>query len=200
MRTSNSLGITFIAAAGAVFAIGCGESSTAELRLMDAPPAGVTSVKIFVAAMQVHVDDKSKTDSNATNDSSIDDDGKWQTLSVIKSIDLVQFQGETAAMVLGQLPLPIGKITQIRLLIDKTKPNTAVLNGVECNLDTSKISAKGVKINHVFKAFASKNGSLHKIWVDFKLDESLKPVGACFELEPKLKLTKVKTDDRDEVL
>ena len=117
-----------------------------------------------------------------------------------KSIDLVQHQGETAATVLGQLPLPIGKITQVRLVLDKTKPNTAVLNGTECNLDTSKIPAKGVKINHVFKAFDSKNGSLHQMWVDFKLDESLKPAGNCFELEPKLKLVKVKTDGKDETL
>ena len=197
MHSIKKIGLTFVMSTAALLAIGCGESSTAELRLMDAPPAGVTSVKIYVASMQVHVDDKSKTSSTLDG---IDDDQKWHSLSVNKTIDLVQHQGETAALVLGQLGLPVGKITQIRLLLDTTKPNTATLNGVVCNLDTSKVAQKGIKINHVFKAFESKNGAKHDIWVDFKLDESLKPAGNCFELEPKLKLHKVKTDGKDEVL
>lgn len=198
MRVSMMFGIPFLSAA-ALVAGGCGESSTAEFRLMDAPPAGVTSVKIFVASIQVHVDDKTKTVSDPA-DVSIDNDSKWQTFAVGRSIDLVQYQGESAALVLGQLPLPLGKITQVRLVIDKTKPNTATLNGVVCNLDVTKIADKGIKIDHVFKAFESKNGSLHQMWIDFKLDEALKPAGTCFELQPKLKLVKVKTDGKDEVL
>lgn len=200
MNISHRLACSFICTFAALASFGCGGgSSTAELRLLDAPPPGVTSVKLSIAAMQVHVDDKSKTDADP-NDASIDDDQKWHSLAVNKTIDLVLLQGETAAMVLGELPLPLGKITQLRLVIDTTKSNTAVLNGVECSLDTRKVAAKGIKINHVFKAFESKSGSRHQLWVDFRLDESLKPAGTCFELEPKLKLIRVKTDGKDETL
>lgn len=173
----------------------CGGAS-AELRLMDAPPQGVTSVKIHVASMQVHVDDKDKAKDADPADSSIDADGKWQTLAVDKQIDLVAHQGEAAANVLGQLDLPEGKITQIRLVIDLAKPNVATFNGVDCNLDMSKIEAKGIKINHAFKALDPDGGEA-QVWVDFKLDEAMTAKGDCFLLEPKIKLHKVKVDGGD---
>lgn len=180
----------------------CGPGSTAELRLMDAPPAGVTAVHVTVAAMQVHVDDKdSKKDGDPT-DSSIDDDKKWVSLAVNRKIDLVAHQGETAADVLGKLDLPPGKITQIRLLLDTSKPenNVATYQGADCNLDVSKVEPKGVKISHVFKAFDSKDNDKHEVYVDFALDESMTLKGGCFLLEPKLKLHKVKTDGEVQTL
>lgn len=183
-----------IVAVAAVTLAACGSSSTMELKLMDAPPEGVTAVNIYVASMQVHLVDTRKDTSADPNDASIDDDDKWQSLTVNKSIDLVQHQGETAADVLGQLDLPEGKITQIRLVIDTTKPNTAVFNGTPCDLDLTKVAAKGIKIDHPFKAFDSKDGSKFEVWIDFRLDESLKAKGSCFQLEPKLKLHKVKAD------
>lgn len=176
----------------------CGSgTSTAELKLMDAPPSGVTAVNVYVAAMQVHVAGSDSSKDGDPNDSSIDDDSSWETLTVGRSIDLVQHQGEAAADVLGQLELPEGKITQLRLLIDTTQPNTAVKDGVSCDLDLSKVEKKGIKINHPFKAFQSKDGEKHEIYVDFRLDESLKASGTCFELKPVIKLHKVKTDGKE---
>jgi hypothetical protein len=177
--------------------VGCGAAgSTADLALMDAPPAGVTAVVIQVAAMQVHVEDNDDaTDSDSGT--SIDDDSKWESLSVNRSIDLVQHQGETAAELLGQLPLPPGKITQIRLVIDTAGENYAVKDGQRCSLDTAKVAKKGIKIGHPFKAFKSVKDTKHFILVDVDLERSLNAKGDCFELDPKIELKKVKIDDQD---
>lgn len=185
-----------------------GGTSTSEIRLMDAPPEGVTAVNLYVAAMQIHVAGKDEAEQGAGDPaegeegmnpgmSGDDDGGDWETLSVGRSIDLVQHQGETAADVLGQLELPEGKITQIRLVLDTAQSNTAVKDGVSCELDLSKVNPKGVKITHPFKAFDSKAGSKHTIVVDVELDKSLVPKGSCFELKPVIKLHKVKTDGAD---
>ncbi len=203
---SDLLGLVLAASAAAT---GCATDETgeasAELKLMDAPPAGVTSVKIAVKSMQVHVSGKEVTKDADPNDTSIDADNKWRILPVGKTIDLVAAQGENAAQTLGQLGLPDGKITQIRLLLDTSKPenNTMVRDGASCNLDVSKVDTKGIKISHPFKALATKLGGKHQVWVDFLLDKSLKDSGKkgdCMILEPVLKLHKVKTDGKDETL
>jgi uncharacterized protein DUF4382 len=175
----------------------CGGSSTADLMLFDAPPPGVSAVKIWVASMQVHVADKDDKKDGDPRDSTIDDDGHWESLTVDRPIDLVQHQGESAAELLGQLSLPEGKITQIRLVIDTSKPNVAVVNGTSCDLDTSGIARTGVKIIHPFKAFQTKKSSHHQIFVDFRLDESMQAEGTCFRLLPVIRLERVKTDNVD---
>jgi hypothetical protein len=178
----------------------CGGDGGATLQLMDAPPDGVTAVKITVAAMQVHLAKSDGPDSSDPLDTSIDDDDRWISLSVNRQIDLVQHQGESAADVLGQLPLPEGKITQIRLVIDTAAAdsNVATYNGNDCNLDVGKVAKKGIKINHPFKAFVSEPGKDYDVFVDFELDKSMKAKDGCFELEPKLKLHKVKLDGIDQ--
>lgn len=188
-----------LAAAAMCALAGCADEaadSTAELYLMDAPPAGVTSVVLQVASIQVHVDDKAKSAAEDPTSTAIDKDGKWRTLTVNKAIDLVQAQGETAAVKLGTLGLPDGKITQLRLMLDTTKPNTATLNGKACDLDLSKIK-DGLKINHPFKALSTGVGQEHKAWVDLRLDEALEPTKDCFQLKPVLKLHKFKTSGKD---
>ena len=186
--------ILFLAVASTV-ACGGAETSTASLELMDAPPPGVTRVLITVAAMQVHIAKLDGPDMADPDDMSIDDDDKWVSLAVNRAIDLVQHQGETAAEVLGQLPLPEGKLTQIRLVIDTSLPtnNLATFNGIDCNLDVEKVARKGIKIEHPFKAFDTHSGRRHQIVVDLDLERSLKERRGCFELDPKLKLHKVKT-------
>ena len=157
---------------------------------------------VYVGSMDVHVANKDDKDDGKDpevtvadpNDTSIDKDDKWQTLAVGKSIDLVQHQGETAAEWLGQLDLPEGKVTQIRLFIDTTQSNTATVDGTTCDLDMSNVSSEGVKISHPFKAFDTKKTSKHEIWVDLDLKESMTATGACYSLKPVIKLHKVKTD------
>lgn len=186
--------LTYLASvAGFALATGCGSSNTAALYLYDAAPAGVTAVNVFVKSMDVHVDtaDTTATDSRDPADATIDDDGKWESLDVGKSIDLLQHQGETAAELLGQLTLPDGKVTQLRLVIDPTQPNTATFaDDTTCNLDTTQVARTGVKINHVFKAFQTEAGHAD-VYVHFDLDNSLVASGTCFTLRPMLKLEKV---------
>ena len=191
----------------ALAAAGCGtddEGSVATLRLQDAPPTGVTSVKVKVASMQVHVaksDDK-KTESDP-NDTTVDDSDRWVSLAVNKTIDLVAHQGEGAAETLGDLDLPAGKITQIRLELDtgEAANNTIDSDTGTCNLNVEKVAKKGIKINHVFKAFQSKKNEKLDVYVDFDLEKSLKKAdknGDCWKLEPVLKLHKVKRGGKDE--
>lgn len=176
--------------------LGCdsgGGTSTATLSVMDAPPPGVTSVRVFVASMAVHVDDKAKTSSEDADDGS----KKWRVLTVGREVDLVLHQGADAAEVLGQLELPEGKITQVRLTLDTEEPHTATVNGVDCELDLSKVPVQGIKIDHVFKAFDSRAGAAIEVLVDFDLEASMKEKDGCFQLEPHLKLHKVKIDGED---
>src|SRR5689334_3566891 len=106
-----------------VFSLAACGGTSHEILLYDAAPAGVTAVTLFVASADVHVDDKADK-SVAQDDASIDHDKKWETLEVGRAIDLMQHEGESAAEVLGQLDLPEGKVTQIRLQIDTSQSNT----------------------------------------------------------------------------
>lgn len=192
----------------------CGSAgSTATLKLMDATKDSVSKVEITIASMQVHVvkSDDSKTQADPA-DASIDDattatDGEtygWQSLAVNQKIDLLAHVGEGAAATLGDLKLPEGKITQIRLVLDTTAGNnvaTKKADGTTCNLGTEKVAKKGIKINHVFKAFQSKDNAKHDVIVDFDVEDSLKEnQDGCWDLEPKLKLVKVKTDGAEQTL
>ncbi len=187
---------TFASLFPALALSGCAEDepsqSTATLYLMDAPPPGVTSVIVHVASIQVHVDDKTKTTSDDAADTKKDGDGKWKTLLVNKPVDLVLAQTETAAVKLGELPLPDGKITQIRLMLDSTQKNTAKVGDKTCDLDLSKVK-DGLRINHSFKALDVGTGKQHQAWVDFKLDEAMEATKDCYALKPVLKLKKFKT-------
>jgi hypothetical protein len=180
---------------------------------MDAPTDDVSKVEITIASMQVHVvkPDDSKNQADPA-DASIDDastatDGEtygWQSLAVNQKIDLLAHVGEGAAATLGDLKLPEGKITQIRLVLDTTAGNNVATkkDGTTCNLGTEKVAKKGIKINHVFKAFQSKENAKHDVIVDFDVNDSLKEnkETGCWNLEPKLKLVKVKTDGAEQSL
>jgi hypothetical protein len=181
--------------AGLALAAGCGGSNTATLYLYDAAPAGVTAVNVWVKSMDVHVDTGDtaarETDSRDPADTTIDADDSWVSLEVGKSIDLLEHQGQTAAEVLGQVTLPDGKVTQLRLVIDPAQPNTAAFqDGTTCDLDTTLVARTGIKINHVFKAFQTTSGHA-EVFVHFDLDHSLVATDTCFSLRPVLKLENV---------
>lgn len=198
--------------AGALALAGCSTTATVDAKIMDAPPDGVKAVKIWIASMQMHVVDKEKGEGKKGDpaDASVDDapvaktgeDGagepnKWISVTVDKEIDLAAHQGEGAAATLGQLELPEGKITQIRLVVDTEKPGSNLVTKTDdstCALDMARVAKKGIKINHVFKAFDVEGGAAHEVIVDFDLGESMKTKGSCWELEPKLKLHKVKRE------
>ncbi len=180
-------------------ALGCNtelENSTLTLALMDAPPANVTSVVVQVARIDVHVEPGS-ADARAANDASIDLDDSWHQFTVNKAIDLAAAQSEIAAVVLGDVQLPDGKITQIRLVFDTVKSSTVTAGGKTCELGLAKLPKTGIKITHPFKSFHVGKALQHKVWIDAPLDQMLVATKTCFDLKPVLKIAKFQTSGKN---
>src|SRR5256885_6683724 len=176
----------------------CGDTSH-NVFLYDAAPPGVTSVRLYLASVQVHVDDASAKESHDPSDASIDADAKWRPLVIDRELDLMKHEGATAGANLGEIGLPPGKVTQLRLLLDLSQPQVATYQGADCDLDTSRVEARGVKIDHVFKAFDTGLGNHQEILVHFDLGRSMTPNAGrtCFVLAPQLELRKVVIDGVD---
>ena len=185
-----------------VLAAACSGSGSASFALTDAPTdlTGVTGVNITISSIQAHVAGKDEVKDGDPADSSIDNDGKWVTLTPAKkAFDLLTLtNGATSS--LGDLELPVGKITQIRIFLDTSKPgNNSVSLGTQvCNLDTSKVSAKGIKINHPFKAMAVSSGGKVETTIDFIASDSITKQGDClYQLAPVIKIKKARVDGKD---
>lgn len=212
-RTSHLFGLAAVA-----FALGaCNSSHKVTLELTDAPPDTSTIEHVYVTLnhVEVHVagadDDgadagaesaKSKDDTETSdggeNDTSDGEDGAggWRTVTPkAGTFDLVALQNDVRAA-LGELDLPSGKITQIRLFIDGAGKNEVVLtSGETCPLDLSNVPSTGIKINHPFKALDVEDSSKLNLVVDFDLNESLDQGGTCsFTLKPVIKLKHVEKD------
>ncbi len=208
MKTLTNIAMAVAALFLALAVDGCSDGATLELKLMDAP-AGVEHVNLLVGSIQAHVAGGAENDKGEGQpgeeqadpaDSSIDNDGSWNTLEVNKTIDLMAHQGELNALSLGELSIPEGKITQLRLILDTSAPanNTVTVNGVACNLDITQMNANGIKINHAFKFIPAEAEDRVEITVDFDLDHSLVPSDSCFLLKPVLKLQRVKVNGEDQ--
>ena len=185
-----------------VLAAACSGSGSASFALTDAPTdlTGVTGVNITISSIQAHVAGKDEVKDGDPADASIDDDGKWVTLTPAKkTFDLLALtNGSTTP--LGDLELPVGKITQIRIFLDTSKPaNNSVSLGTQvCNLDTSKVNAKGIKINHPFKALVVSSGGKVESTVDFIASDSITKQGDClYQLAPVIKIKKARVDGKD---
>jgi hypothetical protein len=172
----------------------------AQLWLHDAAPDGVSSVKFRVAAVQLHIDAAGDSTTTA-DDASIDNDGKWKSLPVDLDLDLVQLPGIGSSQVLGNLNLPEGKVTQIRLLIDPAAPHTYVMSGVEKELPLDRVPPTGIKIVGTAHApSAHLNGKLD-LYLDLDLAKSLFAQGeGAYVFEPKLKLDLVKDNGVEQAL
>jgi hypothetical protein len=201
-------------AAAALALAACGSNTRVALELTDAPPDTTTIEHAFVtlSRVEVHVagdDDEAKggTESakNGNNDEAsvaaggqgdadgTAEDGGWRTVTpAAGTFDLMALRNDVVAT-LGELDLPSGKITQIRLFIDAAGRNEVVLaSGQTCPLDLSSVPPTGVKINHPFKALDVQESPKLRIVVDFDLDESLAQSGACsFALKPVIKIKRV---------
>jgi hypothetical protein len=187
----------------------CGSNTKVTLELTDAPPDTSAIAHVFVSLerVEVHVagsdeseDDKSEskdapdTEAEAGGASAADDGpGGWRTVAAkAGTFDLVALQNDVRAT-LGELDLPSGKITQIRLFIDGAAKNEVVLTtGASCPLDLSNVPPTGIKIIHPFKALDVSESSKLTLVVDFDLSESLDQAAACsFTLNPVIKLKSV---------
>jgi hypothetical protein len=190
----------FALAPALLLAAACG-NTTVSFELTDAPPdmTKIEHVFITLERVEVHVagDDDDDDDDDAKKDVAPDDhDGGWRDVPAPEStFDLVALQNDVRAS-LGELELPSGKITQIRLFMALDGRNEVVLvNGETCALDLEQVPTTGIKINHPFKAIDVEESSKINLVVDFDLAESVDQVGACeFRLKPVIKLKHVEKD------
>jgi hypothetical protein len=171
-----------------------GGAGTLSLKLTDAPPdlTALSAVTVTLARVEAHFagdgpDDEMVTDAGTKAD---DDNGKeagWQTvLSTPRSFDLLKLQNDVTTT-LGELSLPPGKITQIRLFIDPAGPNDITLaSGQMCTMDLREVDQTGVKIVHPFKITA---GHTTEVVLDFDVKASVQMDGPCvFRLSPVIKI------------
>jgi hypothetical protein len=186
---------TWIVGLVALAIAGCSNGGTLSLHLTDAPPdtANMSTVIVTLSAAEAHFagghdgdhDGKAKDD---------DEDGGWiRVTGAPKPYDLLRLQNGLTELV-GELALPPGKITQIRLFIDETGTNAVTLkDGSVCPLDLSDVDKKGIKINHPFKALPIKDGRVLEVVLDFDLKESVDQVAPCvYRLKPVIKIKTVK--------
>jgi hypothetical protein len=178
----------------------CSGNGTLSLRLTDAPPDLTTlgTVTITLARVEAHFaggehDDEIATDAGtkADDESGKDKDSGWQSvLSTPRSFDLLKLQNDVTTT-LGELSLPPGKITQLRLFIDPHGPNDITLkSGQMCSLDLREVDQTGVKIVHPFKITSGKTTD---VVLDFDVKESVQMDGPCvFRLSPVIKVKSVK--------
>lgn len=183
------------AAASLVLALlaGCGGGGTLALRITDAPPdtENMSTVVVTLARVEAHLAGGHDHDGDKHDD---DDDRGWHTLvPEQRSFDLLKLQNDVTAA-LGDLELPEGKVTQIRLFIDHQGTNAITLkSGQVCPLDLQAVDKAGVKINHPFKAMPIEDGERVEVVIDFDLKESVDLAGPClYRLKPVIKLKSVR--------
>jgi hypothetical protein len=184
--------------------VACG-TTTVHVELTDAPPDTDSIEHVFVSLSRVeaHVaggDGENGGDKNDKSDDPADDGddqgdsgGGWRTVTAkAGTFDLLALRNDVRAT-LGDLELPDGKITQIRLFIAPEARNEVVLvGGQHCALELSGVPPTGVKINHPFKAIDVTTSDEIRVVIDFDAKESLDANGACsFALRPVIKLKQV---------
>ena len=173
-------------------------AATVRFELTDAPPDldQIAEVHVSLDRVEAHVagDDAELGDGGSfSNDDDDDERGGWRTITPeAGTFDLLTLQNDVRAR-LGEIELPDGKITQIRLFIDPDADNTIVLrDGATCALDLTQVPPTGVKINHPFKALQADDGEIIDVVLDFDVKESLDQTAACaFALKPVIKIKRV---------
>lgn len=177
----------------------------------------VRSVKVTVSEIWVHVEDKA-TKTEAGDDKvegdKVEDSGKsWQQVSSEeRTIDLMTVRN-AATKPLGDIAVPDGKITQIRLKLKGTAPEGSdkyriagaveEIDGTVCDLIVPRSAVSpGVKIEGVFKAMKIEAGGKHHAVISLRLKDSAKLVdgGAtcAYRLNPVLKVKKFEIEHEDE--
>lgn len=171
----------------------------------------VKAVSVTVDEIWAHVDDKEAKEDSITGESISDDGDKWQLISdEDRTIDLMTVRNN-ATKPLGDLELPAGKITQIRLKLkageavgDRFRVVGAVTeaDGTVCDLTLPKSAINpGVKISGVFKAMKIEAGGKYHAVINLKLKESEKVADGstcAYKLNPVLKVKKYEIESGDD--
>lgn len=145
--------------------------------LTDAPSCGFDQVNITVSRVRVHADQ------NATDTSS-----GWQDLPVTQArrVNLLDLTNGVLQE-LGQMALPAGQYTQVRLLLQANAGNSLAnsvvpTGGTEQPLDTPSATQSGIKLIHPFTVPA---GGLADLVLDFDACKSIVRRGnGSFGLKP----------------
>jgi Domain of unknown function (DUF4382) len=146
--------------------------ATLELRLTDGP-AMFEEVNIDVQGAEVHVNKDTASSSG------------WQSLAVTKGIYNVLKLSNGIDTVLGSVQLPLGDISQIRLILgDK---NTIKVDGKILPLTISSGDNSGLKLKFEKKLLA---GVSYKVLMDFDAAKSVKEVkkGTEYKMKPVIRL------------
>ena len=161
---------------------GCSDSPTSPNRmgtlsilLVDAP-AAIQQANIAVSRVDVHA---------AGSDST----SGWFTINnVPATYDLLTLRNG-ASQVLGSRQLPVGRYTQIRLIIGTG--SNVVIDGRTYPLQIPSGVQTGVKLNNEFQIAA---GRLYELVLDFNADQSISQTGAgVYTLNPVIRVEAVVT-------
>jgi len=168
MNFKGWLGFVSLVALAAVLAAGCAPTQptgTVEVRAMDAPPTGVSSIMVTTSNVQIHK-------AGAPDDS-------WITVvPQEKTFDLVAIQG--AEVFLGSENVSSGNYTQIRLDVSKV---IVTLNGENI---TAKLPSDKLK---VVSPWEVKAGQKTILTLDFEADKFVVVNGNdAVEVKPVIKL------------
>lgn len=181
---------------------GCDGDTTVSFELTDAPPeiATIEHVHVTLERVEAHLAGDGRDPDGDLGEAGSGDDADeragWRTvMQHPRTFDLMALRNDVRAT-LGELELPDGKITQIRLFIDESGDNRVdLIDGDSCDLDLSHVPTTGVKINHPFKALDIGDSSRIRVVVDFDVADSLDQTGKCeFALKPVIKLKRVERD------
>jgi Domain of unknown function (DUF4382) len=166
----------FLAALPVLFCIACGKDATTnatlELRMTDGP-GSFEAVLIDVQGAEVHVNKDTASGSG------------WQSLTVRNGIYDVLKLNNGVDTILGSTALPLGDISEIRLLLGTN--NSVKVGGVSYPLSISSSDKSGLKLKFEKKLLA---GISYKVTLDFDAAKSVKEVkkGVEYKMKPVLRL------------
>lgn len=181
-----------MAALLAAAAMACGtDNGTVRLLLTDKPVDGVEQLNVTISSVEIHLvasddakDSEAKDDGAADGDKgkndeaeetgAEEDDNAWRVVTdEVQTFDLLTLRNGVTTL-LGESEFPEGKITQIRLILEKAE---AVVNGqtvpVECPSSCGKTGIKIVTRG----ALEVVAGKAAELTLDFDASESLKDNG-----------------------
>ena len=165
--------------------------------------SAVKSIKVTITEIRVHLADVDHSD-DVKEDEAKDDDGGWHTVSTVpQTFDLLTIKAD-AVRPLGDIELPEGKITQIRLKLKTDGDNgsgaerivgaVTELDDTKCDLIAPKsVVNPGLKISGVFKAAKVDKGGKHTVVVNLQLKGDPRETlnGVCaYRIKPVIKFKK----------
>lgn len=154
-----------------ILATGCEKqrnSGSMMVKLTDAP-GDYQEVNVEVIGLEVHYE------------KDINDEEKWVSLKVNEGVyDLLELQDNVTAVLADENELPIGEISQMRLILGKN--NTVVVDNITYGLEMSSQDETGLKINVNGKVKAWKTMVL---LIDFDAEKSIVQQGVgSYKLKP----------------